>query len=104
MPNEAKPVEIITGRERRLHQRADLRDLMLACVEARFNAVRAPHPVQWLADNGSAFTARDTIDFAATLGLVLSPRSAAPKAMASVRPSSKPSSASTPASSLARMP
>jgi transposase InsO family protein len=47
-----------------------VRDLMLACVEARFNALRAPHPVQWLADNGSAFTARDTLDFATALSLV----------------------------------
>jgi putative transposase len=47
-----------------------VRDLMLACVEARFDALRAPHPVQWLADNGSAFTAGDTLDFAAALRLV----------------------------------
>ena len=47
-----------------------VRDLMLTCVERRFNALRAPHPVQWLADNGSAFTARDTLDFAAALALV----------------------------------
>ncbi len=33
-----------------------IRDLMLACVERRFAALRAPHPVQWLADNGSAYT------------------------------------------------
>jgi transposase-like protein len=30
-----------------------VRDLMLACVEQLFAATRAPHPVQWLADNGS---------------------------------------------------
>jgi putative transposase len=47
-----------------------VRDLMLAGVEHRFNALRAPHPVQSLADNGSAFTARDTLDFAAALGLM----------------------------------
>lgn len=47
-----------------------VRDLMLACVERRFNAVRAPHPVQWLADNGSAFAARDTLAFATALALV----------------------------------
>ena len=35
-----------------------VRDLMLACVERRFAAIRAPYPVQWLADNGSAYTAR----------------------------------------------
>ena len=47
-----------------------VRDLMLACVEARFNALRAPRPVQWLADNGPAYAARDTLDFAAALSLV----------------------------------
>lgn len=47
-----------------------VRDLMLACVEQRFGAPRTPHPVQWLADNGSAYTARDTLDFAAAVGLV----------------------------------
>jgi transposase InsO family protein len=47
-----------------------VRDLMLACVERRFDALRAPHPVQWLADNGSAYTARETLDFATALGLV----------------------------------
>ncbi len=47
-----------------------VRDLMLACVERRFAALRAPHPVQWLADNGSAYTARETLDFAAALSLV----------------------------------
>ena len=47
-----------------------VRDLMLACVERRFEALRTPYPVQWLADNGSAYTARETLDFAAALGLV----------------------------------
>jgi putative transposase len=47
-----------------------VRDLTPACVERRFGAARAPHPVQWLADNGSAHTARDTLDFAAALSLV----------------------------------
>jgi putative transposase len=47
-----------------------VRDLMLACVERRFNALRAPGPVQWLADNGSAYTARETLDFAVALALV----------------------------------
>ena len=47
-----------------------VRDLVLACVERRFSAIRAPHPVQWLADNGSAYTARETLDFAAALSLV----------------------------------
>jgi putative transposase len=47
-----------------------VRDLMLTCVERRFNALRAPHPVQWLADNGSAYAARETLEFAAALALV----------------------------------
>ena len=47
-----------------------VRDLMLACVERRFAAIRAPHPVQWLADNGSPYTAAETLVFAAALGLV----------------------------------
>src|SRR5215217_7885843 len=47
-----------------------VRDLMLACVERRFGALRTSHPVQWLADNGSAYTARDTLDFAPAVGLV----------------------------------
>jgi transposase InsO family protein len=45
-------------------------DLMLACVEARFGDLRTTHPVQWLADNGSAYTAAETLSFAAALGLV----------------------------------
>jgi transposase InsO family protein len=47
-----------------------VRDMMLECVERRFNAVRAPEPVQWLADNGSAYTAGETVDFATALNLV----------------------------------
>jgi transposase InsO family protein len=47
-----------------------IRDLMLGCVERRFASLRAPHPVQWLADNGSAYTARETLDFAAALSLI----------------------------------
>lgn len=47
-----------------------IRDMMLACVERRFDALRAPLPVQWLADNGSAYTAGETQDFATALGLI----------------------------------
>lgn len=47
-----------------------VRDLMLEAVELRFGTVQAPHAVEWLSDNGSAFTARETLDFAAALGLV----------------------------------
>jgi len=46
-----------------------IQDLMLECVEKRFGTGKAPSPVQWLSDNGSCFTARETIEFAAWLGL-----------------------------------
>lgn len=48
-----------------------VQDLMIACVERRFGATRAPQPVEWLADNGSAFTAKATLDVATALGLRL---------------------------------
>ncbi len=47
-----------------------IRDLMLDCVERWFDALRAPHQVQWLADNGSPDTAVETIEFATALDLV----------------------------------
>jgi transposase InsO family protein len=47
-----------------------IRDMMLDCVERRFDAIRAPQPVQWLADNGSACTAAETTHFAAALNLI----------------------------------
>ena len=37
-----------------------IRDMMVHCVEQRFGAIRAPHPVQWLSDNGSIFAAHKT--------------------------------------------
>jgi putative transposase len=47
-----------------------VRDLMLLAVERRFRALKAPEPVEWLADNGSCFTAHETIAFAFAIGLV----------------------------------
>ena len=47
-----------------------VRDLMLEAVELRFRATQAPHAIEWLSDNGSPFTAKETLDFAAALGLV----------------------------------
>ena len=41
-----------------------IRDLMLEAVERRFAAAYTPHPIQWLSDNGSAYRAHETIDFA----------------------------------------
>jgi hypothetical protein len=37
------------------------------CVEKRFDAIRAPHSVQWLSDNGSIFAAHRTIEIAFAL-------------------------------------
>ena len=47
-----------------------IRDMMVRCVEQRFGAIRAPHPVQWLSDNGSIFAAHRTVEIALALGLV----------------------------------
>jgi putative transposase len=47
-----------------------IRDIMVNCVEKRFGAIRAPHPVQWLSDNGSIFAAHRTIEIALALNLV----------------------------------
>jgi transposase InsO family protein len=49
---------------------SDIRDMMLEGVEKRFGDIRAPHPVEWLSDNGSPYTAADTRNFAAQLNLV----------------------------------
>lgn len=49
---------------------SDVRDLMLEALEKRFGAIRAPHPVEWLSDNGSPYTAVETRRFAAQLNLV----------------------------------
>lgn len=47
-----------------------VRDLMLLSVEKRFNGYQTPHPIEWLTDNGSCYTAKETIAFAHQLGLV----------------------------------
>ena len=49
---------------------SQVRDLMLETVEKRFGTLRAPMPVEWLSDNGSPYTAKDTRDFATQLNLV----------------------------------
>lgn len=46
-----------------------IRDMMVECVERRFGALRAPHRVQWLSDNGSIFAAYKTIEIALALNL-----------------------------------
>lgn len=47
-----------------------IRDMMVRSVEQRFGTLRAPHPVQWLSDNGSIFAAHKTIEIALALNLV----------------------------------
>jgi transposase InsO family protein len=48
---------------------SDVRDMMLEAVEKRVHATRAPHAIEHLSDNGSAYTARDTRLFAQALNL-----------------------------------
>ena len=47
-----------------------VRDLMLEAIERRFDAIKVPHQIEWLSDNGSPYTAKETLDFAAALDLV----------------------------------
>jgi transposase InsO family protein len=47
-----------------------IRDMMVRCVEQRFGGIRAPHPVQWLSDNGSIFAAHRTVEIARALNLM----------------------------------
>lgn len=46
-------------------------DLMIACVEHRFGATKAPHPVECLSDSASAYSARQTSETVTALGLRL---------------------------------
>ena len=72
-----------------------VRDMMLEAVESRFAAIQAPHPLEWLTDNGSAYTAqgdpglRDRAQSRALASLPFRARNRT----ASPRASSKPSSA-----------
>jgi transposase InsO family protein len=47
-----------------------VKDLMAEAIEYRFGMVeKVPHRIEWLTDNGSAYTARETILFARMMGL-----------------------------------
>lgn len=50
-----------------------VRDLMVDTVEYRFGdgIERVPHAVEWLSDNGSCYTAHETVSFASSLGLLV---------------------------------
>ena len=43
----------------------DVRDLMAQAIETRFDNVKVPHPIEWLSDNGPAYTANETRAFGA---------------------------------------
>ncbi len=48
-----------------------VRDLMVEAVERRFGPVpQTPHAIEWLADNGSVYTAHETVAHAHALGFV----------------------------------
>ncbi len=49
---------------------SDVRDMLLEAVESRFGGLQAPQRVEFLADNGSPYTALETRRFATQLGLV----------------------------------
>jgi transposase InsO family protein len=47
-----------------------IRDLMAEAIEVRFGFVdELPHRIEWLSDNGSAYTAHETRAFATMMGL-----------------------------------
>ena len=49
-----------------------IRDLIAETIECRFGLVdHVPHPIEWLTDNGSVYTARDTRNFAVSMGLAV---------------------------------
>ena len=63
-----------------------IRDLMVECVERRFSGVRAPHPIQWLADNGSVYAAaKRSTSRSRSISSPALPRSKARKATVSPR-------------------
>lgn len=49
---------------------SDIRDMMLEAVEKRFNVTNAPHAIEHLSDNGSAYTAKETRLFAQAFNLI----------------------------------
>lgn len=49
-----------------------IRDLMVQAMESRFGRSESlPHPIEWLSDNGSCYTAKETREFAQVVGLVV---------------------------------
>ncbi|MCD6518014.1 MAG: DDE-type integrase/transposase/recombinase [Candidatus Aminicenantes bacterium] len=49
-----------------------IKDLMTEDIEYRFGKItKLPHPIQWLSDNGPAYIARETRNFAHSVGLII---------------------------------
>jgi len=46
-----------------------IRDLMVETVEHRFGVPFLNHSIQWLTDNGSCYTAKETVNFGKKIGL-----------------------------------
>lgn len=46
-----------------------IRDLMVETMEYRIGARKPMRPIQWLSDNGSCYTAKETVGFGKMLGL-----------------------------------
>jgi len=47
-----------------------VRNVMVLAIEARFGTNKAPRPIEFLTDNGSAYVARETLSFAPLLNLM----------------------------------
>lgn len=49
-----------------------VRDLLVESIEQRFGRIeKLPHPIEWLTDNGSCYTAEETVRFATSLGFIV---------------------------------
>jgi len=50
-----------------------MRDLMTESLDHRFGpaVLSVPNPIEWLSDNGPCYAARDTCEFARSLGLLV---------------------------------
>ena len=67
---KSKDAELLQPVRRLVDERPTYSDLMLEATERRFGTARTPQPVQLNSDNGSAYRAYESIDFAIRLGLV----------------------------------
>ena len=66
------PLRVVRSASRSLHPSSARFSIPASrsLQSAQLDAEAQARPVEWLSDNGSPFTARETLDFAAALGLV----------------------------------